>query len=67
MKKMMKYFVRVALCFLLAMCMPPAASALNKDFYAENSKLASGKWVKVSVMKSGIYQITADDIRSWGL
>ncbi len=64
---MMKYFVRVALCFLLAMCMAPAASALNKDFYAENSKLASGKWVKVSVMKSGIYQITADDIRSWGL
>ena len=38
-----------------------------KSYYAETSKLASGKWVKIAVKESGIYQITADDIRKWGL
>ena len=41
--------------------------ALDKDYYAPVSKLANGKWVKIVVKESGIYQITADDVRSWGL
>ena len=67
MNMMMKYITRVVLCFVLAVCSAFSALALNLDYYAESSKLASGKWVKISVMTSGIYQITADDIRSWGL
>ena len=43
------------------------AYALDKDYYAEASKLASGKWVKIEVGESGIYRITVDNIRSWGL
>ena len=63
----MKYFARMVMCgLLIAACAMPAG-AYDKSFYAENSKLASGKWVKISVKESGIYQITAEDIRSWGL
>lgn len=63
----MKYFARMVMCgLLIAACAMPA-DAYDKSFYAENSKLASGKWVKISVKESGIYQITAEDIRSWGL
>ena len=67
MKKMMKYFVRTAVSLLVMACCVIPSYALDKSFYAESSKLATGKWVKISVTESGIYQITADDIRSWGL
>ena len=67
MNKTMKYFIRVALCLTLTACCALTAGALDKSYYAEHSKLASGKWVKLSVMQSGIYQITAADITRWGL
>ena len=67
MKKMMKYFVRTAVTLLVMACCVIPSYALDKSFYADTSKLASGKWVKIAVKESGIYQITADDIRSWGL
>ena len=67
MKKMMKYFVRMAVSVLVIACCAVQAQALDNSFYATTSKLASGKWVKIAVIESGIYQITADDIRSWGL
>ena len=67
MKMMMKYFVRtVASLLVMFGCVIPAW-ALDKSFYAESSKLATGKWVKIAVTESGIYQITADDISRWGL
>ena len=67
MKMMMKYFVRtVASLLVMFGCVIPAL-ALDKSFYAESSKLATGKWVKIAVTESGIYQITADDISRWGL
>ena len=67
MKKMMRYFVRMAVPVLVLACCAIHAQALDKSFYADSSKLASGKWVKIAVRESGIYQITADDIRNWGL
>lgn len=63
----MKYFVQMATCVFMMVYCAFNATALDKSYYAESSKLASGKWVKISVMESGIYQITADDIRNWGL
>ena len=64
---MMRYVIRWALCLLVMANCALTANALSKSFYAETSKLASGKWVKIAVTESGIYQITADDIRNWGL
>ena len=63
----MRYFVRMIMSVLVLACSAISAYALDKNYYAESSKLATGKWVKISVMESGIYQITADDIRNWGL
>ena len=65
--KKLKYILRTA-AFVLAMaCCALPMSALDKSYYAENSKLATGKWIKVSVSESGIYEITADIARNWGL
>lgn len=44
-----------------------AAAAFPTSNYADSSKLASVRWVKVSVSESGLYQITADDAKRWGL
>ncbi len=40
--------------------------ALDADYYASKSQLASGYWVKVSVTNSGMHQITYDELRNWG-
>ena len=67
MKKMMRYFVRMVVPVLVLACCAVHVHALDKEYYAQTSKLASGKWVKIAVDESGIYQITADDARRWGL
>ena len=67
MSRTTKYFTRMMVCLALMAACAVTAHALDKGYYAESSKLASGKWVKIAIKESGIYQITADDIRSWGL
>ena len=34
--------------------------------YTGKSVLAEGRWVKISVVTSGIYQITHSELQSWG-
>ena len=38
----------------------------NKSRYAANSKLASGKWVKVSIKEDGLYQLSRNTLKKWG-
>ncbi|MDD2960512.1 MAG: type IX secretion system sortase PorU [Muribaculaceae bacterium] len=40
--------------------------AFNTSYYAQNSYLASGKWVKIKVSKTGITQISFDELTSFG-
>lgn len=42
------------------------ARAFSPDFYAANSRLSNGRWVKVSVSESGIHRITTADLRRMG-
>ncbi len=65
--KIMCRYIRSA---VLASCIAAgslAAWAFAPQNYADSSKLTSKRWVKVSVGESGLYQITADDARRWGL
>lgn len=41
-------------------------SAFPVDTYTQSSVLNTGRWVKVSVTNSGVYRISAADLRSWG-
>lgn len=43
-----------------------AASAFDLSTYADNSRLASGKWVKIKVEQTGMHLITTADLQSWG-
>lgn len=44
----------------------PRAAAFDSDTYAQQSVLASGSWVKISVDHSGLYIIPNAALRSWG-
>lgn len=52
---------------LMALFLPGIpAGAFAPDRYAENSVLATGRWVKISVASTGLYRITSAQLKSWG-
>lgn len=52
---------------IMAACLLPAAClALPKGYFAPSSRLASGRWVKVGVTASGIYEISHEQLRQMG-
>lgn len=53
------------LAMLVTLC-AATASAFNPSSYATNSKLASGKWVKIYIPESGIYEITYEELVAMG-
>lgn len=55
----------VAIMFALAIC-TPSAFALPASKYAATSRLASGRWVRVSVSNTGMQRITAAQLRQMG-
>ncbi len=64
MKKYMTRYISI-LCLLLATAMQQAR-ALPVTHYAPDSRLAEGKWVKISVATTGLYRITTSQLRQWG-
>ncbi len=65
MLKSKKY--RFALCALsLAMLSASHAGAFTLNSYASQSKLATGKWVKISVPETGVYELTDAELRQMG-
>ena len=51
---------------LMALFCSANALAFTADHYADTSKLASGRWVKIKVTNSGLHAITAADAKKWG-
>ena len=42
------------------------AHAFDTSVYAENSRLSSGRWMKIRTDRDGMYLITLQSLRSWG-
>lgn len=62
MTKLIRHILYVYLLIFAA----AQARAFEPDFYAPASRLASGRWVKISVSESGLHSIPASTLRSWG-
>lgn len=56
----------VAAITLLAAAIAPSAMAFDLSTYSDNSRLASGRWVKVSIDGDGIYMLSNSALRSMG-
>ncbi len=57
---------RLLLLINILLLAAAGASALPAGHFATSSVLASGRWVKVAVPSTGLYRITAAQLRSWG-
>lgn len=64
MRKLTKF--QLACAVVLGLLCSSHASAFNASIYANQSKLATGKWVKISIPESGVYEITYDELRDMG-
>lgn len=60
------FLVHIFILMLAVVAGVADAVAFELDTYASQSKLASGRWVKVSVSATGIHFIPAASLRSWG-
>lgn len=56
----------ISLIAIALAVLAPESQAFTLDTYATQSKLASGRWVKVSVTQTGIHFISASTLRQWG-
>lgn len=58
------YGLLLVMSLLMAGVSP--ALALSPDFYTAESRLASGRWVKIAVSQSGMHLLTEQQLRQWG-
>ena len=63
---MLKQIIRLVCLAVMVVMGSNYAYAYNPAIYATNSKLASGKWVKITIPESGMYEITYDELRAMG-
>lgn len=61
-----KAFVRMFFLIMLYLCGVSRTTAFQLSVYGDSSVLSEGKWVKISVPKSGVYLITNEDLKKWG-
>ena len=61
-----QYLFKMAFAAVVAVMWAGYAYAFNVSNYASQSKLATGKWVKISIPETGIYEITYDELRAMG-
>ena len=65
MNNLSRHIIRVWVLCLLSL-LPRPMQALPTDYYAARSVLASGDWVKVKTVETGIHRITYAQLRQWG-
>lgn len=58
--------IRMAWLLLLTGSFLAAIKASDGERYASRSVLAEGKWIKIKIEKTGIYEIPYSRLRSWG-
>lgn len=63
----MKYTLTILLSLLLLAATSGSALALDAQRYAAESRLASGKWRKISVTSTGVHFIPRAQLTAWGL
>lgn len=66
---MPKYLhISLLIAIIAIACGPaaPQAAAFSTDTYTQQSVLSTGRWVKVSVERSGMHLLPAATLRQWG-
>ena len=64
MRKLTK--IQLACVAVMAVFSASLANAFNTTMYSTTSKLATGKWVKITIPETGMYELTYDELREMG-
>ena len=64
MRKLTK--LQLACTAVLAIFCASYASAFSTSMYTTKSRLATGKWVKITISENGIYELTYDELSAMG-
>lgn len=65
-EKKARHLIAATALLLCAAALTPVHAALTKDFYKASSVLSEGKWVKVGVETTGVYEISYATLREMG-
>lgn len=57
---------RYLICTLLVACTTLSAASLNANHFTQSSRLAQGRWVKVAVTQTGMYEIDKEQLAEMG-
>ena len=60
------FILQVACLAMMALFCASTAGAFDASVYATQSRLATGKWVKISIPENGVYEITYSELREMG-
>lgn len=63
---MKKNIISLLLTFAAATLFPEISGAISPSYYTTSSVLGSGKWIKVKVTKTGMQEISFDELRAAG-
>jgi len=58
--------LRIVCAALVTLLLTGYANAFSTSNYATTSKLASGKWVKITIAENGVYELTYDELKAMG-
>ncbi len=61
-----KFFNKMMLVAVMILATAVTVAALPVSRYATTSVLSSGRWVKIAVPRTGMYQITAEELQQMG-
>ena len=61
-----KFLFNIAGLMAIVVATTFSAQAFSSANYANTSKLANGKWVKISVPQDGMYQLTFEELAQMG-
>lgn len=62
----MKKFLPLTLTFFAALLHAAAGFAYPNSHYASSSVLSEGRWIKIEVDTTGIFEISYEQLRQWG-
>ena len=65
-KNMNKRVLQIIVCALFVACATLSATALEANHFAQSSRLSQGRWVKVAVTQTGIYEINRNQLAKMG-
>ena len=60
------YIHRILTSLVAVIVFAMTAGAFDLTHYSQQSVLASGRWVKIAVSRSGLYRLTPQALRQWG-